>query len=261
MNRKSLTIVTGLCGFAMIALCAVSAFAQATMQEVKPKPEMLTYVGSWQVPRASWGEAQKAAAQVNPILAKALADGTLAGYGSSKNLVHQPDAMTHESWWSAMSMAGVVKSLDQLLASIDTSGPVLPSATAHWDNIYVSRYYNWKSGSFKGYLKVSQYKFKESAPDDALDTLAAHLIVPLLEKQLADGTIVAYQIGTMAIHTAAPGTFFVVYVSPTPEGLDTVQHAIRDDAKGHPLGFEALDAMTDDSGHRDELAEGDGAFK
>ena len=260
MNRRIWTILAGLCGLAMLMQSAVPAGAQE--QEVKSKPAMLTYVASWQIPRADWGDVQKELAVMDPIMNKAVADGTLVGYGHSKNLVHQPDAMTHDNWWSAMSMAGVVKPLDQLLGAVASSGPVLSSATAHWDNIYVSHYYNWKSGSFKGgYLKVAQYKFKESAPDDALDTIAQHLVVPILEKQLADGTIVAYQIGTMAIHTAAPGTFFVVYVSPTPEGLDTVQKAILDSSKAHPLGFEAFDGMTDDSGHRDQLEEGDGTFK
>lgn len=260
MNRKVLTIFIALCGLA--TLTGFASVARAQDQEVKSKPAMLTYVASWQVPRANWSDVQKELAVTDPIMAKELADGTIVGYGHSKNLVHQPDTMTHDNWWSAMSMAGVVKTLDQLLGAADSSGPVLPSATAHWDNIYVSHYYNWKSGSFKGgYLKVGAYKFKESAPDNALDMLAQHLIVPILEKQLANGTIVAYQIGSMAIHTAAPGTFFVVAVSPTPEGLDTVQKAIGDSVKEHPLGYQAFDDMTDDSGHRDQLEEGDGTFK
>jgi hypothetical protein len=40
------------------------------------------------------------------------------------------------------------------------------------------------------------------------------MIVPFLEKLLADGSISAYQVATQAIHTEDPGAFFVFYVAP-----------------------------------------------
>jgi hypothetical protein len=127
----------------------------------------------------------------------------------------------------------------------------------------VSHYYNWKAGAaYKGgYVHVSEYKLKADAPDDAVDMLAQHLIVPSMDKLIADGTIVEYEIDETAIHTSAPGTFSIVYVTPTPEGLDTVQAAIRDLAKAHPLSIGAFGSFVDDSGHRDELAKGNGVFK
>jgi hypothetical protein len=51
---------------------------------------------------------------------------------------------------------------------------------------------NWKKGSWKDvYTYGSAYKLKADAPDDAVDQLSKNLIVPLMEKMLADGTIVA----------------------------------------------------------------------
>jgi hypothetical protein len=41
--------------------------------------------------------------QWNP--GKALADGTIVGYGNDEDLVHQAYGETHDNWWSAMSMA------------------------------------------------------------------------------------------------------------------------------------------------------------
>ena len=92
-------------------------------------------------------------------------------------------------------------------------------------------------GAYKGgYVHVSEYKLKADAPDDAVDLLAQHLIVPNMDKLIADGTILEYEIDEMAIHTSAPGTFAIVYVTPTPEGLDTVLAAVRDCREG-PSAF------------------------
>jgi hypothetical protein len=48
------------------------------------------------------------------------------------------------------------------------------------------------------------------------------MLVPLLEKQLADGTIHEYEIDTEAIHTEPPGTFWIFYLTANAEGLDKV---------------------------------------
>ena len=128
--------------------------------------------------------------------------------------------------------------------------------------VYISHYYNWKSvGYTGGYVKVAAYKLKADAPDDAVDQLSKHLVVPALEKLLSDGTILEYEIDETAIHTSAPGMFMIVYVTPTPEGLDTASASIREAVRSHPLAIDAFSSMTDDSGHRDELEKGNGVFK
>jgi hypothetical protein len=260
MNKRGLSVFAGLCALLTIALCAVPSSAQ--MAEVKPKPPMLSYVANWQVPHARWADMEKSTAARNAIMEKAMADGTVVGYGDDLNLVHTADGWTHDTWWSSMSMAGLVKTLDKLMSADTSVSPTSAGPTKHYDLIFVSRYYNWKPGAYKnGYVHVSTYKFKADAPDDALDLLAQHLIVPTLEKLLADGAILEYEIDTQAIHTSAPGTFSVVYVTPTPEGLDTVNKAVRASAKEHPLGEDAFGAFEDYTGHRDELGKGNGVFK
>jgi hypothetical protein len=259
MSKRSLCLFAALCGLMMFVLCATPSGAQAAANE---KPPMYTYVANWQIPRAHWADMAKANAADSAILDKALADGTIVGYGNDENLVHQSGGETHDNWWSAMSMAGLVKVLDQFYASPNTTSDVLESATKHWDAILVSRYYNWHPGSYKGgYTHVGEYKLKADAPDDALDTLCKNMVVPLLEKMLADGTILEYEVDTMAIHTEAPGTFWITYIAPKPEGLDKVHAAIVDSRKAQPLSGSAFGSMTDDSGHRDELVRGDGTFK
>jgi hypothetical protein len=258
MSKRLFLVFAGLCGLVMSALCTQPACAQ----EMKEKPPLYSYVANWQIPRAHWSEMDKSNQADSAILAKALADGTIVGYGNDENLVHQEDGETHDNWWSAMSMAGLVKVLDQFYASPNTTSSTLDSATKHSDVIFVSRCYNWHSGSYKkGYTHVSKYKLKADAPDDAVEMLSKHLVAPLLEKLLADGTILEYEVDTLAIHTEAPGNFWIVYIAANPEGLDKVDATIADTLKSQPLSGPAFGSMTDANGHRDELIRGEGTFK
>jgi hypothetical protein len=259
MHRRFWTMMTGLLGLIALTLSVFPAAAQTPA--VQEKPAMYSYVANWEIPRAHWPDVDKAVAPVTDVLQKALDDGTIVGYGRDLTLVHQPDVETHDEWWSAMSMAGLIKTLDRIHAAANTSAEALNDAK-HWDNIYVSHYYNWKPGPYKdAYTQASVYRLKESAPDDALENISQHLVVPVLEKLLADGTILEYEIDTMAVHTSAPGEFIIVTLMPTPEGLDTVHAAIVAAVKAHPLGIEAFDADTDSTAHRDEIYRSEGVYK
>jgi hypothetical protein len=260
MNKKLWTVCLGLCSLAALLLSLNPSAARA--QSVKPKPPMYSYVANWQVPRASWGDMDKVVAPVNQVLQQALADGTIVGYGNDRNLVHQPDTETHDDWWSAMSLAGLIKTLDRIHTAGDSNSPILSAATNHWDEVYVSRFYNWKSGSFKkAYTHVGIYRLKPDQSEDALDALSQNWIAPTLEKLLANGTILEYEIDTMAIHTEAPGMFVIVYLTPTPEGLDTVLGAVVESVNDNPMTGQAFGGVTDSSAHRDALYETTGAYK
>ena len=129
-------------------------------------------------------------------------------------------------------------------------------------SIYVSRYYNWHSGSWKdGYTYAAFYRLKPDAPDDAVDTLSKSLIVPLLEKLVADGTLHEYEVDTQAIHTEAPGVFLIVYLAASADGLDKVNAALQEALKSNPLGGAAFDSMVDITAHRDELVRTNATYK
>jgi hypothetical protein len=102
---------------------------------------------------------------------------------------------------------------------------------------------------------------KADAPDNAVEMLSKNLIAPLLEKELAAGTIYEYEIDTEAIHTEAPGTFWIFYLAANAEGLDKVNAAIRDTLKANPLAGPAFGSMTDFSAHRDYLARTNATYK
>jgi hypothetical protein len=260
MNTKVWSVFTGLCGLAVFALSAVPSGAQAT--DVKEKPPMYSYVSNWQFPRERWGDVGKINAADNTIFQAALADGTLVGYGNDANMVHTPDGESHDTWWSSTSLAGLLKVLDKLRALDNADSPISLSPTKHWDLVLVSHYYNWKPGPYTGaYINVMMYQLKADAPDDAVSTLSKNVVVPLMEKLLADGTILEYEVDTEAIHTDAPGLVAIVYDTPQPEGVDTVRAAIRDSQKNNPLIGPSFDSWIDYSQHRDELLKGNGAYK
>jgi hypothetical protein len=260
MNRKLWKVFAGLCVLAMSAVWVLPVSAQ--MSEVKEKPPMYSYVAFWTLPRSQWAEMAKSNIANAKILDKAMANGTLVGYGDDENLIHGGDAPTHDGWWSAMSMAGVLNVLDQFYKAGNPTSPVLASATNHWDNIYVSRYYNWHSGTWKDlYTHGSLYKLRPDAPSDAVDLLSKNLIAPLMEKLLADGTIHEYEIDTEAVHTQSPGAFWVFYLAANADSLDKVDAAIRDTLKAGPLSGPAFSSVTDSSEHRDYLVRASATYK
>ena len=244
----------------ILGMSAAAARGQAA--DVKEKPPMYSYVGNWNIPRAQWADMEKENASDRNTLDKALASGTIVGYGTDTNMVHQPDGPTHDAWWSAMSMAGLLNVLDQFYKSGSTTSPVFEKATKHWDNVYVSRFYNWHAGSWKdAYTHGASYRLKPDAPDDAVEKLSKNLFVPLLEKLLADGTIHEYEIDTEAIHTEAPGTFWIFYLAANAEALDKVNAALREAMKANPLGGPAFGSMVDFTPHRDILVRTTATYK
>jgi hypothetical protein len=260
MNRMSWHIVCGLCAVVIAGAWAVPARAQ--MAEVKEKPRLYTYEAFWSMPRARWTEMEKVNPGNQKILDNAMTSGGLVGYGSDSAVLHDAEGATHDSWWSSMSMAGTLNVLDELERTGSSTASVLTSATKHWDNMWVSKYYNWHPGSWKGaYTSSAVYTLKSDAPDNAVQVLAKNLIVPLMEKLLADGTIIEYEIDEQAIHADAPGLFVIDYITPTAEGIDKFSAALRDAVMKSPLAGPAFGSMVDWTKHRDSLVRTSATYK
>jgi len=85
MNSRLWSVFAGICGLSMLSLVSIQSVAQTP--EVKEKPAMYSYVANWQIPRAQWGAMEKDNDSNKAILDKAVADGTLVGYGNDENLV------------------------------------------------------------------------------------------------------------------------------------------------------------------------------
>jgi hypothetical protein len=256
-QRKLITAV------ALVALFgALASVARAQTSDTKQKEPMYTYLALWAVPRAHWADFEKPVAADQKILDQAIGDGTLIGYGSDVNLVHDPEGYTHDDWWASHTMAGVLNVLDAFSKAGGSSTPALNSTTKHADQILVSRHYNWHSGSYKtGYSHGAFYKLKPTAPDDAVDVLSKNVFEPVLEKLLADGSIAEYDIDEEAIHTQSPDSFWMFYFAPTADGVDKVNAAIRAALKDNPLLGPSVDSMVDFTPHRDYLSRSSATFK
>jgi hypothetical protein len=244
------------------AVVAGSAAAAAQTTEVKEKPPLYTYVASWTFPRAKWADVQKQNAGTQKVLDKALSGGGLVAYGDDTMLIHSSDGYTHDTFWSGMSLAGVLGALEELEKGGANTNAALASATKHEDALLVSHYYNWKAGPLQGaYTHEAEYSLKDSAPDDAVDIISKSFGVPLFEKLLADGTILEYEIDQEQIHTESPAKFWVVYITKNAEGLDKVGPALDAAFGASPFIGPALDSMVDSSKHRDYLARTNGVYK
>src|ERR1700722_16140388 len=123
MSRELWNVFAGLGALAISAVWSVPAVAQMT--EVKEKPPLYTYVAEWNIPRPQWAEMAKGNAANQKIMDGAVVDGTIVGYGNDRTVVHQSDGITHDEWWSAMSMAGVLNALDRMEKAGDSGSTVL----------------------------------------------------------------------------------------------------------------------------------------
>jgi hypothetical protein len=94
MNKRLWSAFTTLFGLIILTLFVIPSGAQKS--DTYKKPLMYVYTANWLVPRAHWADKEKANAADKAILEKALADGTIVGYGDDENLLHQRDDFTHD---------------------------------------------------------------------------------------------------------------------------------------------------------------------
>jgi hypothetical protein len=111
------------------------------------------------------------------------------------------------------------------------------------------------------YTHTSSYNLKADAPNDAVESISKAFIVPLMEKLLAAGAIIEYEIDQEAVHTESNDVFWVDYVSPTSAGLDQANEALTEALKTNPMAEPALGSMLDFAPHRDYLFRGNATFK
>lgn len=238
-----------MCGAAML-VAARPATAQNAPAE---KPAVYTYVSEWAVPRAMWADYKKEDDADLDAMKKAMAEGAIVSYGSFAVINHQEGTPTHGSWFTATSMANLMKVLEGLRSAPGATAPVL-AASKHWDYILTSREHNGHAGTFtNGYLRVARWPAKGggSDPDGKIQRAT---IVGVLEKLLAAGALHSYTIDEEVVHSDEPGTTFVVLVANGAEGLDKFDAAIEDLRKNDPVALAAYSSLIDSHGHRDTLA-------
>ncbi len=239
--------------FCALALMMVSGNLANAQMAPKEKAVMYTYVSEWAVPRAMWGDYMKQEAAGDADMNKLVADGTLVSFGRYSVLNHQEGMATHGSWFSATSMANILKALEGLRSAPDAVSPAL-AASKHWDLILSSRDYNSHAGVFKnGYLRVGTWSYKAGANDPDNKIMRATMVA-LLEKLLADGALHGYQIDEEAVHSSDPGGFNIAIIANGGEGIDKFDAALEAWEKSNPATYAALGGLLESHGHRDFLA-------
>lgn len=253
MHRGFSTILIAVALAAIAALAPSPTRAQASSD--KEKPAMYTYVSEWAVARGDWAAYEKTTAGDKPLFDKLIADGTIVAYGTFKNLVHQEGAPTHGDWWTATSMANLMKALSALMTQSSTpdANKVLGNAK-HWDFVITSRNYGYHPGTYENtYLRVGQFKAK-AGEGEAMEKALKSYIVPTLEKMLADGAIHFYSVDHEAVHTGDPGAIDIAIITNGADGLDKFTAALEAAGKASPTGPMAFGSTSDSSAHRDILA-------
>jgi len=199
------------------------------------QPPVYTFVAEWTVPRAQWGEAAAFFEKTTrPVLERLTAGGTLGGWGNYETVVHQEDANTHGTWWTASNLAGIERAREELIKL--PPNPAM-AAAKHHDYLVRSIIYNGKTaGPASGYLLVSSGKV---VPGKGLQwrEFWEKYSKPTYDELVADGTIVGYSVDVEQVHTDDPGWRHTVVVAPSAEAIDKMNAAFQ--ALGRKRGAEA----------------------
>jgi hypothetical protein len=177
-----------------------------------------TYVSEWNVPRGQWGAFEKERDQQNAALQHLVADGTIIAWGSDANYVHAEDGCTHEDFFIATSRAGILKALETLRPPA-TSGSYT-SVTKHKDMFLHTLVHGGKTSSGStGYVRVGWWLAKPGEGDAFVDRIKKY-ILPMLDADIADGTVTMYNFDTEDIHTDPQGSYTLAVVYPSGEAMD-----------------------------------------
>jgi hypothetical protein len=208
MRIRLIRVVLVLCALLFVPVRVHRVVAQSQSAE---KPALYTYVSEWTVPRAMWADYLKGDTADIDIMKKAVADGSIVSFGTYTVVNHQEGQPTHGTWFSATSMANILKALENVRTAPGATAPAL-AAAKHWDYILESHNYDAHPGTFtNGYLRVGTWRTKADSGDPDSKILKATMVA-LLEKLMADGSLHAYQV--VREHCSSPS-------SPTARKVST----------------------------------------
>jgi hypothetical protein len=239
----------GACLLMCLALAAAAPL-QAQMA-AKAKPPVYTYVATWDVPRAQWGDMTKLDDADKPLMDKLVGDGTLIGYGAYTNLIHQENEPTHGTWFTATSEGNLLKALEAVYAQPASIGAPVQGASKHWDQILTGDIYNAKPGTSGGYLTWSTWVVKPGHMH-AYTELTKSTFVPMFEKLLAEGSVTSYGQLTEDYHSGKLSVVYDYFTVPDAASLDKVNKAF-DEVFSKPGMGDAIQALTEREGHRDYM--------
>jgi hypothetical protein len=209
-----------------------------------------TFVSEWNVPRGQWGAFAKEHDQRNAALQHLIADGTIIAWGSDENYVHTEDGYTHEDFFIATSRAGILKTLETLRPL--GAGGTFNAVTKHRDYFMHTLAHGGKTASATtGFVRVGYWMSKPGEGDAFVEHIRKY-ILPMLDADIADGTVTMYNLDTQDIHTDAQGSYTLAVVYPGGEAMDRA-YARLAATKDNPAVAEVISNITVSDAHRDGL--------
>jgi len=143
------------------------------------------------------------------------------------------------SWFPALPL--LIRAVHTVMPGSD----VLAAATKQTDGLYISHYYNWRPGTYHGlHTYIEIYQLKPEAPADAVDVLSRATLQPLLERWVADKTLVEYEIDEPVFHTEPSRSFFVNYMLQDPQNLERVDAALAHALEANSTAADLIDFKT-----------------
>ena len=245
MNLRLISIASVGCA---IALSPVWAAAQANNQE----QSYYTYVSQWQVPRADWAAFEKQEKADEAVMQKLVSDGTIVSWGDEAARVHMVDGFTHADWFTATSRANLLKALEQLMG--DATNPAFTGVTRHADMFLHTIAHGGKTANAgtTGYLRVTFWQAKPGE-GDALQSYVLSTVKPILDRDIADGTLLMYNFDEEDVHTSEPGGYNLALLFPDGAGFDKFFDALAAAGKQNPGVEQVLDSLTVAKDHRDDF--------
>lgn len=241
MSKRIVCLVMVFC---FLALASTVSTAQEDLA-------VYTYVSHWGIPRAQWPEAAAAFKESHASMERLLANGTIVAWGSGTPMVHREEGNSHGTWFSATSLTGIEKALEEL--GKQPPSPVLNDAKHH-DHLRRSLVYKGKtSATTTAYSWLSSRPVKPGKAEGWLNFFNK-TSKPVFDKLLADGTILAYAVSTDLVHTGNPNNRSVLYFASSLESLEKVRDALAAMRQSHAPAFNpAFGDLVTFEEHRDYL--------
>ncbi len=210
-----------------LVVVVLSIFAvPAALPQQEQAQIVYTHVAQWQVPRANWAQFSDETDKVqNPVLQRMMADGTIIGWGNFEVSLHTPEGYTNGSWFSATSLAGITRTLDELRKSAERPG--LVASTKHEDALIrsVVRHAAPVSGG-SGYLRVIGTLVQPGKGGDFV-ALIRKVIGPIAEDQWKKGNLTYFAIDEQFVMAQTPALRWTVFLFPSADAMDKFTAAVN----------------------------------
>jgi hypothetical protein len=257
---------------ALAMLWSVSAYAQ------QQSPQPLTFWSGYAVKPGKEEDFLNLVKTVGaPVRDKLMADGVIFAWGVEASVLRGHDAATHTIWYSVADWASVEKVQAAMaaqyakIAADDAKAPKGQKSTM--DRIrdavdvektkdFLTRDLVFAAGTNMpaGLLPYTRYNFTKVKPGKASDYRAAwdKYNKPVLDKLLADGTILAYGLAVEELKTTGDITHFTWYAMKDLAGMDKVRSAFiadrdRRSAEERDAITHAFTSVTDPDASRAEM--------